>query len=467
MHRLVFHFPAGVGAFHDVDDAGSVALVGIIIHGEAVAELVEGDFLGIAQAEVNHFEVRTIGLKTEDGATVMRVVFLTFLGGEVEAAVADGTPDAAVRADGEAVHIMAGKRDAHTEAFFDDLALRGDAVVLGVLQHPELRDAGEVDVIVPRHHAGAGAVEDVVELVAEDLLGRESAVGLLAAHVADDFGLGRHPFNRLLGLPLIVHGQAVGDGLGGKVVVVPEEVVTIVLDAETEAMGLRHVDATVVAEGDRGGRSDAGDLMVGGDLEARARDKGGAAFAGDAYEASIGLRLRAATLHKVRLGIGREDEVVGSDDPPRSHVVVDDADHGGLALELGDIPDGLAQGQVVGAGRLADDLARDDELDGGLARVIAAGDEEADVRMREFELGRSQGAGGGVAAVARADERVTAVVAELSVDAVDLAGDRRQAEAGAGGLPAVEAVAFEGLDDLGVRLEDGGAQAKGERSKQG
>ncbi|NDA68080.1 MAG: hypothetical protein EBY09_15815 [Verrucomicrobia bacterium] len=128
---------------------------------------------------------------------------------------------------------------------------------------------------------------------------------------------------------------------------------------------------------------------------------------------------------------------------------------------------GLAQGQIVGAGGLADDLARDDELDGGLAGVIAAGDEETEVRMRELQLGRSQRAGGGVAAVAGSDERVAAVVAELAVDAVDLAGDRGQSEAGAGRLPAVEAVAFEGLDDLGLRLEDGGTEAKGERSKQG
>ena len=81
VHCLVLHFPAGVGAFDDVDDAGSVALVGIVIHGEAVAEFVEGDFLGIAQAEVDDLEVRTIGLKTEDRSTVMRVVLLAFLAG--------------------------------------------------------------------------------------------------------------------------------------------------------------------------------------------------------------------------------------------------------------------------------------------------------------------------------------------------------------------------------------------------
>ena len=48
---------------------------------------------------------------------------------------------------------------------------------------------------------------------------------------------------------------------------------------------------------------------------------------------------------------------------------------------------GLAQGEVIGAGGFANDLAADDELDGGLTGMIPAGDEEADVRMRELELG--------------------------------------------------------------------------------
>ena len=416
---------------------------------------------------MDDFEVRSVGLETEDGPAVMRVVLLAFLGGEVETTVADGPPDASVRADGEAVHVMAGERDADAEAFFDDLTLRLDAVMLGVLQHPELRDAGEVDVVIPGHHATGGAVEDVVELLREDLLGREGAVGLLAGDVTDDLGLGRHPLERLLGLPLLVQGATIGGRLRGEVIVIPEEVVAVVFDAVTEAMGLGHVDGAVVAEGDRGGRSDAGDLMVGGDLEGRAGDEGRAAFAGDAHEVRVGLRLRTTTLREVRLGIGAEDEMVRGDDAPGADFVVDDADDTGLALEFGDIPDGLTEGQVIGAGRFADDLARDEQLHGGLAGVIAAGDEEADVRMRELELRRSERARGGVAAVAGAHEGIAAIIAELAVDAVDLAGDRRQAEAGARGLPAVEAVAFEGLDDLGVGLQGGGAKAKGERSKQG
>ena len=232
-------------------------------------------------------------------------------------------------------------------------------------------------------------------------------------------------------------------------------------------MGLGHVDGAVVAEADRGRRGDAGDLAVGGRLEGGTRDERGAAFAGNAHEAAVGLRLRAAARRELRLGVAGEEEVVGGDEAPGSDMRVDDADDAGLALEFSDVPDGLAQGQVVGAGRLTHDLAADEELDGGLAGVVAARDEEAELGKGEFDLGRGQRAGGGVAAQAGADEGVAAVVAELAVDAVDLAGDRRQAEAGTGGLPAVETVAFEGFDDLGVGRQDGRAEAEGERGEEG
>ena len=398
VHGLVLHFPAGVGALDDVDHAGGVALVGIIVDGEGVAEVVEGDLLRVTQAEVDDLEVRAVGFETEDRAAVTGVILLPFLGGEVEATVADGTPDAAVRTDGETVHVVTGKRDAHAEAVFDDLAARFDAVLLGVVQHPEFRNAGEVDRIVPGHDARAGAVEDVIEAAREDLVRGERAVGLLAADVADELGLGGHPFMRALGFPLLVQGDPVGGGDRGEVVVIPVEVVTVVFDAEAEAMRLGDVDRAVVAEADRGRRGDAGDLAVGSRLEGGARDERGAAFAGHAHEAAVRLRLRAAACRELRLGVIGEDKVVRGDETPGAGFIIDDADDAGLALELRDVPDGLAQGQVIGTGRLPDDLAADEELDGGLAGVVAARDEEAELGRREFDLGRGQRTGGGVAA---------------------------------------------------------------------
>ena len=180
VHRLVFHFPAGISPFDDINDARGITLVGIIIHRESITEFIEGDFLRITQTEVDDFEVRAVGFEAEDRPAIMRIIFLPFLRGEIETTVADGTPDAAVGSDGEAIHIMAREGNADTEAFLNHLTFGGDAVVLGVMQHPEFRNTGEVDVVIPHHDAGTRTIEHVVEFLGEDFLGRESAVGLLA-----------------------------------------------------------------------------------------------------------------------------------------------------------------------------------------------------------------------------------------------------------------------------------------------
>ena len=206
VHRLVFHFPTRVGAFDDVDNAGLVALVGVIIHGDTVTKIVEGDFLRITETEVHDLEIRSIGLKAEDGAAITRVVLLAFLCDDVETTVANGAPHATVIADGEAVHVVPRKGNTHAKAVLEDLALAFVTILLRILQHPDAWDTGKVDVIVPRHHPGTRAVEDVIKLVVEHLRLGEDAVTLLIGEEANLFGLGRHPLNGPLADPLLVKG---------------------------------------------------------------------------------------------------------------------------------------------------------------------------------------------------------------------------------------------------------------------
>ena len=116
VHGLVLHLPTRIGTLDNIHHAGSVALVRVIVHGEAVTEIIEGDLLRVTQAEVHDLEVRAVRLEAEHGAAVAGVVLLAFLGREVETAIADRAPDAAVVPDGEAVHVVAGERDAHAEA---------------------------------------------------------------------------------------------------------------------------------------------------------------------------------------------------------------------------------------------------------------------------------------------------------------------------------------------------------------
>ena len=248
---------------------------------------------------------------------------------------------------------------------------------------------------------------------------------------------------------------------------VPVEVVAVVLDAEAEAVGLGDIQAAVVAEGDGRRRGDAGRLMTAGFLERRAGLQGGRAFAGHAHEVAGGLGLGPATGRELHV-LGRgEHEMVRRDEPPGPDLAVDEAEHAFLTLELRDVPDDLGEHQTVFADGLAHDLAVDKELHGRLAGVIATSHEETQEGVGQDDLRGGQGAGRRVAAMTGADERVPAVVAELPIHAIATTRYRGEPEARARRLPAIEAIPLEGLDDLDVGREHRGAQAEGERNKQG
>ena len=65
---LVGHPPAAVAPFDDVDPAGLVAAVGVVVAGEEVAVVVERQLLRIAQAGGEHLQVRAIELAAQHRA---------------------------------------------------------------------------------------------------------------------------------------------------------------------------------------------------------------------------------------------------------------------------------------------------------------------------------------------------------------------------------------------------------------
>ena len=124
---------------------------------------------------------------------------------------------------------------------------------------------------------------------------------------------------------------------------IPEEITAIVFDTEAEPMRLGDVKTTVITERDRRRRGDAGHGMIAAGLERRTGFKGGRSFAGDAHKIAVGLGLRTPRFIKLRLSVGRKDELVGGDDAPSFDSVIDNTDDAFLALEFSDIPNGLAQ----------------------------------------------------------------------------------------------------------------------------
>jgi hypothetical protein len=182
--------PAGVAALGDVDEAFAFAgKVGVVVDAEHVAVVVEGDFLDVAEAVGEDFEVCAVGFAAEDAAFVGVVEVLAFLAGDVDAFVADAPVDAAIGADAGAVHVVAGVGDVHAEAVGDDFAFVGDAVVVGIAKTNEVGGDGDVNPAVVVEDAGGDAGDDAVEAFGEDgeFVGGAVVVGV--AELVDAFAV--------------------------------------------------------------------------------------------------------------------------------------------------------------------------------------------------------------------------------------------------------------------------------------
>ena len=275
--RLVVHVPARLAAFHDVDDARAVAAVGVVVAGEEVAPLVEGQFLRIPQRMREDLQVRTVRLAAEDGTREDALEVLPLLVRHVVAAVADRPVDAAVGSGGEAVHVVTAQRGAHTEAGEHLLAHVGDAGSLGVLEAPQVGDARVPDRSVQVHDARTRAVERLVDGAAEGAHLVRHAVTVRVDEVRDPVLLLAVVVHAAgaLGRPLLVHLQAVLHRLQLEVVLEPELGGAVVLDALLLPERFGHVDRAVVGDAEGDGVLDQRVLGQEGPREAGERRDGG------------------------------------------------------------------------------------------------------------------------------------------------------------------------------------------------
>ena len=252
--RLVVHVPARLAALHDVDDACAVSAVGVVVAGEEVAPLVEGQFLRIPQRMREDLQARAVRLAAEDGTREDALEVLPLLVGDVVAAVADRPVDAAVGPGGQAVHVVTAQRGAHAEAGEHLLAHVGDAGARGVLEAPQVRDARVPDRSVQIHDACAGSVKRLVDGAAEGRHLVRHAVTVRVDEVRDPVLLLAVVVHATgaLGRPLLVHLQAVLHRLQLEVVLEPELGGAVVLDTLLLPERFGDVDRAVVcdAEGD-------------------------------------------------------------------------------------------------------------------------------------------------------------------------------------------------------------------------
>ena len=267
--------------FRDEHDAGAIPGIGRVVPGEEIPHVVECDLLRIPETGGVDLEIRPVALAPEHGAGSRIGENSTVVGDEVVSTIADRPVDPAVGAVNETVHVVAVKREAHSEARLNGFLKLRDAVPVRILQTPQMRDVRVPDLVPDAHHPGPYAVRDVVEGTREDGVRVVDPVTVGVDGTSDPVGhlrVVRHALLALVG-PLLHVGDAVLHRERLKIVLQVPGARTIVHRAPIRPLGLGDEETAVGidAEGDRildqrlaghhlvfEARGDSGSVVTGG-----------------------------------------------------------------------------------------------------------------------------------------------------------------------------------------------------------
>ena len=246
VHVLVVVPPPRVATRDDVDPARLVPTVGVVVPGEEITALVEGELLGVPQTRGVELEVRAVQLAPQHGAPVRELEVLP-LRPNVQPAVPDGEVQPAIEADPEPVHVVPEEGDLDAEAPVDRLPRIGDAVPVDVLQAPEVGDAGEPDLFPPDEEAGADPLRGALEPIRVDG-GRIARPVLVRVHEEPDPVVLPLVRSEAIPCPTAHVGDTVLDGARRELVLQPVHVGPHVGDPRVDPEGLRDPDAAVVVD---------------------------------------------------------------------------------------------------------------------------------------------------------------------------------------------------------------------------
>jgi hypothetical protein len=156
----------------------------------------------------------------------------------------------------QAVEVVPDEGEADGEARVDDRADVGRARAPGVFQLPEIGDAGEPDLALPREDAGGEPRRRRREVLRER--GRVVDAAVPVAILEQAHALRRGQLRVLVAQELPVHRLAVRDGAAGQVVVHPSHVAADVEGAVAEAVRLDDVDAALLVKAEADGIDEVG-----------------------------------------------------------------------------------------------------------------------------------------------------------------------------------------------------------------
>ena len=182
--------PAGHAAFDDVEEAFPFAgVIAVVVDTEKVGVFVEGQFLGVADAVVEHFKPASVRFAAHHRAAVGQDHASAVGAGGVDALVAHRPVDPPIHPDRQARHVVTALADVNRVAGADARRFVHDPVAVGIVVAPDVRLDGAVGRSVGEQGAGGDAGDRAGHGMHHHLLVRlavtvrvDDAVDLLLLH---------------------------------------------------------------------------------------------------------------------------------------------------------------------------------------------------------------------------------------------------------------------------------------------
>ena len=150
---MIIAAPTGVAEFDDADEALALTRhICVVIDREEIAVVVESRLLRIPHPARKHLKAAPIRLDAHDCAFVGKRKIPSLPRGHVHSFVADAPIDPAVGPDAKAVHVVPRIRNVNTETVRDHFTNIRHAVVVRILEAPQVRRDRRIDPAVVIHH---------------------------------------------------------------------------------------------------------------------------------------------------------------------------------------------------------------------------------------------------------------------------------------------------------------------------
>jgi len=161
-----------------INPARRVATVRVVVAGPEVAELIEDQFLRIAQACSEDFQIRAVGIAAIDDAGLAVLDDFALLVFDVGAAITDAEVDSSFGTESQAMQVVSDKGHTNSITVMEHLRVIGNAVTIGIADCPQIRNTRVVNGSVVFENPRSGTVQQVMKSAGQNRVEINPAVAV-------------------------------------------------------------------------------------------------------------------------------------------------------------------------------------------------------------------------------------------------------------------------------------------------